>query len=235
MRRAALPLLLLSSFALAHDLITAEAAERYLSDARHHRAVLASNAPPVQRAEACYRLGVMLDDIREFLNRDLAAHGEVQGLPSNYLVSQLERAGIPLAYSTAQKRYLSNSDHFSEALRLSPSGPLQYEAGYRLLQGRFYDSFESDPLTSDESWEKLQAQIALGERLQGRRLSAEQQEEVDFILAVSYVRAAGKAPAAATARSFSEKAAAALRAFESRYPDSLRTAAIPVLSERLKD
>ena len=35
----------------------------------------------------------MLDEIRELLNRDVATHGKVQGLASNYLVAELAQLG----------------------------------------------------------------------------------------------------------------------------------------------
>lgn len=232
--QAAAVFLLLSAQVSAHDLITAESAERYLADARRYRDVLSSAAPATQRADASYRLGAMLDDIREFLNRDLAAHGEVQGLPSRYLVSQLERLGVPLAYSLEQKRYLSNARHYARALQLAPAGPTAAETSYRLLTGSFYDSFESDPLAGNESWEALIEQIALAERLQGLALSPEQREEVDFILAVCYVRANIRAPSSSLADNYGAKARSAMNAFESRYPESLRSAAMPVLAERLR-
>lgn len=232
--QAAAVLLLLSSLAPAHDLITGESAERYLADARRYRDVMSSGAPAPQRADASYRLGVMLDEIREFLNRDLAAHGEVQGLPSNYLVSQLERLGVPLAFSGELKRYLSNARHYERALRLAPAGPAAADTGFRLLAGKFYDSFESDPLAGNESWHALEEQIALAERLQGQELSREQREEVEFILAVSYVRANIRAPSSSLASRYGARARSAMDAFERRYPDSLRTAAMPVLAERLR-
>ena len=234
MRAWALLLLLVSFPAASHDLITAEAAERYLSEASRLRALLTSTSPAAQRAEASYRMGTMLDEIREFLNRDLAAHGEVQGLPSNYLVSQLERTGLPLAFSPAQKRYLSNIRYFSEALRLTSSGPVADQAAYRLLLGRFYYIFEADPVVAAESWKTLQDQIALGERLRGKGLSPEEQEEADFILAVCYVRAAIRAPDSSATGEWAAKARAAMEHFERRYPESLRTAAMPLLQERLR-
>ncbi|HWQ40295.1 MAG TPA: hypothetical protein VNM24_17085 [Burkholderiales bacterium] len=224
--------LALSSIAWPHDLITAEAAQRYLTSAVRLRQLVASSAPGEQRAEASYRLGVMLDEIRELLNRDLAAHGEVQGLPSNYLVSELARAGTPLEYSSRKKRYLANIRYFDEALRLAPDGPLAADAKFRLIQGVFYDSFEADPLASGESWETQRAQIDLAESLRGAGLPQEQREELDFILVVRYVRAAGTAPDGLV-RSYAQKARTALASFGQRYPGSLRAAAIPVLLDAL--
>ena len=46
------------SVASAHDLITAEAAERYLAQAGDNHKVIRSKAPAAQRAQANYALGV---------------------------------------------------------------------------------------------------------------------------------------------------------------------------------
>ena len=175
-----------------------------------------------------------IDEIRDLLNRDLAAHGEVQGLPSNYLVAELERLGVALAHSARPKRFLSNAKYFSESLALSPDGGVAVEAAFRLLQGAFYDSFDSDPLESTESWQDLRAQIELAEKLSEQDLAGERREEADFILAVRYVRAARRAPGPGLAGGYARKARTALVAFEKRYPASLRAAAVLFLIDALE-
>lgn len=224
-------LALASVFASAHDLITAESAERYLARSAHLQA-LAASGPAQQRARASYELGVMLDEIRELLNRDLAAHGEVQGLPSNYLVAELKRRGAPLGYSVNRQRYLANTGYFARALKLAARSDIAADATFRLLQGAFYDGFDTDPLQSTESRDTLLEQIALGESLVGQSLRQEQHEEAEFILAVRYVRAALVTDGPG-ARTYRDKAGRALAAFEAAYPESLRAAAIPVLREAL--
>jgi len=77
-----LVMLSIASSACAHDLITAEAAERYLETAAQWHAQSTSAAVASERAEAHVRIGAMLDEIRELLNRDLAIHGKVKGLAS---------------------------------------------------------------------------------------------------------------------------------------------------------
>lgn len=219
--------------ARAHDLITADAAQRYLGDAQRWGATLRSAGPPAERGEAHYRMGVMFEEIRELLNRDLAAHGEVQGLPSNFLVAELERAGTPLARSQGKGHFLTNSGYFSEAVRLAPRGAFVVDAQYRLLKGRFYDSFEHDPLVSGESGGALREQIALAETLLKKALEAAAREEVEFIAAILYTRAAKAFADPAAGRNYADRAHAAISGFESRYPESLRAAAMPVLRESL--
>jgi hypothetical protein len=213
----------------AHDLLTAEAVERYLRDAEKWRSSATAAAPPAQRAEALYRIGVMLDEVRDLLNADLAAHGKVQGLPSSYLIAELSRLGMPLARAAAGGRFLANRHYFEAALKLAPGAALAADAGLRLLQAGFYESFEQDPLDWRGDRHELAAQIALAEGLLQSAPAHVQREEIDFIAAILYTRAArmrDTGPYAAKARE-------ATAAFAARYPDSLRAAAMPMLREAL--
>jgi len=225
--------LLAAAAASAHDLITAESAQRYLEETRKWQALAASSAPATGRAEAQYRIGAMLDEVRELLNRDLAAHGKVQGLPSNYLVAELLRHGAPLAWSEKLRRFTTNTQYFEQALGLAPRGPRATDAGVRLLQGRFYDSFETDPLAADEPWPRLAEQIVLAEDLAARDLQGNAREEVHFIGAILHARASLRAPDATSRRSHGRKARESIATFEARYPDSLRSAVMPILRDAL--
>lgn len=223
----------LSMDAMAHDLITAESAQAYLATVAESQKTIASKAPAAKRALAHLDLGKTLDEIRELLNRDLAAHGKVQGLPSHYLVAELQRLGAPLAWAEQRRRFGANTHYFERALELSPHGPRAADAGLRLLQGRFYDSFDSDPLTADEPWPQLAGQIALAEDLMARDFPGDAREELEFIGAILHARANLGAPDAASRRSHGRRARQAIAAFEARYPDSLRSAVMPILREAL--
>ena len=235
--RGALLLLLLGACALtapvrAHDLITAEAAERYLAQAQQDLATIQSREPAERRAEANVALGRMLDEIGELLNRDIASHGKVQGLPSHYLIAQLQGKGAPLAF--ARGRYLAHVAYYREALKLAPDAPSASEATLRWMRGTFYDSFDEDPLeVRRQSPEQLREQIALGERFVQRYPSHPDIEEAQFIVLVQYVRGARAAADSTSRDAFSSKAREAAQAFAARYPDSMRRAAVPVLMEQL--
>jgi len=219
--------------ATAHDLITAASAQTYLATVAESQKTIASKAPAARRALAHLDLGKTLDEIRELINRDLAAHGKVQGLPSNYLVAELRRQGVPLAWSEKRRRFGANTQYFERSLALAPRGPHATDAGLRLLLGRFYDSFESDPLAVEESWPRLAEQIALVQDLAARDLPSDAREEVEFIGAILHARASLRAPDAGARRSHGRRAREAIVAFEARYPDSLRNALMPILREAL--
>jgi len=219
--------------ATAHDLITAASAQTYLAAVAEAQRTIASQEPAARRALAQLDLGKTLDEVRELLNRDLAAHGKVQGLPSNYLVAELQRQGVPLAWSEKRRRYGANTQYFERSLALASRGPHATDAGRRLLLGRFYDSFESDPLAADEAWPQLATQIALAEGLAARDLPGDAREEVEFIGAILHARASLRAPDAGARRSHGTRARQAIAAFEAQYPDSLRRALMPLLRETL--
>ncbi len=231
---ASLVLLWFACGAGAHDLITAEAAERYLGNAArwHEQSVSAPIAS--DRAEAQLQIGAMLDEIRELLNRDLAIHGKVQGLASNYLVAELKRLGTPLAYSDSRRYFLANSAHYRTALEIGFTGPLEREAKFRLLRGDFYDSFDFDPLQTTQTREQLQEQVVLAQDLVANMSTEPNREEVRFIAAFVYTRMAKSASDTNTAAEFRNKAMTTAAAFEREYPDSMRSAAMPVVRNALQ-
>lgn len=223
-----------ASVALAHDLITAEAAERYLDKAVLWREQILSADSAQDRGSAHVRTGMMLDDIREMLNRDLAVHGKVQGLASSYLVEELKRVGAPLAYSETRRMFLANTSHYRAAIALNLTGTLGREARMRLLRGDFYDSFDFDPLQATQTWVQVQEQIALANDLVDSITTEPNREEVHFIATFVYARAAKLAPDANVRTDYREKALALAQAFERQYRDGMRSAAMPVVREALR-
>jgi hypothetical protein len=221
--------------ARAHDLITAESAERYLAQAQQRLEVVHSRQPTPQRAQAAFLLARMLDEIRDLLNRDLAAHGRIQGLSTEYLVRELKTRGLSLELSPALGRFAANVGWYREALRMNPEGQHAFDASLGLLQGEFYDSFDADPLQPRaQTWTELKDQIALGERLIQRAPAHPDIEEASFILAVLYTRAVRLAPDGKTSAQSAERARNSIAEFQARYPESLRAAALPVLLHSLE-
>ena len=221
----------LSLNAGAHDLFTTESVQAYLLRVADLQKALAPGNGSEARAQASLQLGQTLDEIRELLNRDLEAHGRVQGLASNVLTSELTAHGAPLAYSARANRFIANLRYYRDALRWAPSGPIAAEASFGLFKGYFYDSFDDDPLQPvAQSRAQLSEQIRLGEALRREYPRHAQREETSFILAIHYMQAA-RAEAGARARSL-EEARALIEEFTKAYPDSLRVATLAALLER---
>ncbi len=217
----------------AHDLITAELAEGYLEKAAKWQKQSAGSAEQAERARALLRIGVMLDEIRGYLNRDLAVHGEVQGLASNYLVAELGELGTPLSYDRERRFFTANSRYYRAALDLGLSSGLAREARLRLLRGEFYDSFDIDPLQTSQSAEQLQAQVRLVDELYDSVSTEPDREEVRFIAAIVYARAAKITTDGKRRSVYLDKALVYIDAFGREYPDSMRSAAMPVVREAL--
>lgn len=224
----------LSLYAMAHDLITAESAQAYLAAVAELQKSIASQEPAAKRARAHLDLGKTLDEIRELLNRDLSAHGRVQGLPSNFLMSELEARGAGLAFAPETNRFLANAQHYREALKLEPSGPVAADAAFRLLQASFYDSITSDPLQPGaQTRTQLAEQIRLGERLLEMHPHHGGREETSFILSIHYIQAARAGTDAKEKAAFASKARALAREFFRNYPQSMRAATLAHLLDGL--
>jgi len=116
---------------------------------------------------------------------------------------------------------------------LLPESRIAADAALRLLQGGFYDSVEQDPLTTRDGPDALRAQIGLAEMLLRATAPTVEREEVEFIAAILYTRAAKTLSDRVAAKAYASKARAAVDAFEARYPESLRAAIMPVLREAL--
>ena len=224
----------LSLVAVAHDLITAESAQAWLAAVAESQKTIASAEPAAKRARANLELGKTLDEIRELLNLDLAAHGRVQGLPSSFLMSELTASGAELAFAPESNRFLANLRHYRAALKLEPSGPVAAEAGFRLLQGNFYDSFTSDPLQPGaQTRAQLAEQIRLGEGLLQVQSQPGEREETSFILAIHYMQAARSGGDAQERAAFANKARALAGEFLGSYPESMRAATLAHLLDSL--
>lgn len=222
----------LSLNAGAHDLLTAESVQAYLLRVADLQKTLASGNAGEARAQASLQLGQTLDEIRELLNRDLEAHGKVQGLASSVLMSELTAHGAPLTYSARANRFTANLPYYRDALHWAPLGPIAAEASFRLLKGYFYDSFGDDPLQPvSQSRAQLSEQIRLGEALRRDFPRHAQREETSFILAIHYMQAARAAVEAGARTRFLKDARELVAEFVKTYPDSLRATTLTALLE----
>jgi hypothetical protein len=215
----------------AHDLLTAESVQAYLAKVANLQKMLVSGSAVEARAQASLQLGQTLDEIRELFNRDIEAHGKVQGLASSVLMSELTARDAPLAYSERANRFTANLPYYRDALRWAPSGPIAADASFQLLKGYFYDSIGDDPLQPiAQSRTQLAEQIRLGEALERDFPRHTQREEATFILAIHYMQAARVTEARERTR-FLVQARETTARFVKAYPDSLRAATLAALLE----
>lgn len=232
--RLPLPALLwaLPFFACAHDLITPESADRYVVQARSWVTVINSRESAASRADAAASLGRMLDEIRDLLNRDIATHGRVQGLPSNLLVERLKQAGSPLAWAERLGRFAAPVEWYRGSLDADPRGRRSGEALFGWLSGSFYDGFRDDPLKPlVPDGPALLQLVEAGERFVREFPRDANAEEGRFITAILRVRAARAG--LPERKVHAARARELLRDFQRDFPDSLRSAAVPVLLDAL--
>jgi hypothetical protein len=216
----------------AHELITPEAADRYIGQANRYSGILRSREPAPIRADAALALAKMLDEIKELLNRDLASHGRVQGLPSQMLGDRLKQSGHPMVWLDALGRFGAPVDLYKTAFELDPKGRRSNEALVGYLFGSFYDGFREDPLKPIQSdGANLIPLIETGERLTRDYPREPFIEETRFITAILLIRAARAGVGDRRIRS--ARARELMAQFQRDYPDSLRSAAIPVFLDAL--
>ena len=217
----------------AHDLVTADSAQAYLANQDRLDRIIDGTGTPSERAGALLEMGRLLDGIRDLFNRDVEAHGRVQGLPSNFLMNELRARGNGLDWSASRGRFSANLVYYREALSLHPAPAIAADASFRLLQGWFYDSFIDDPLAPvAQSPEQLAGQIRIAEDYLHRFPGHAGREEASFILAVHYMQAA-TAGARERKSGYARKARDAADEYRLSYPDSLRAATLTALLERV--
>lgn len=220
--------------ARAHEPISADAAVTLVEEATGLHAALAkakdSAKADAEQADAACGLGVKMELIVQILNRDLAAHGGDQGMSAQVLINQLKRQGVALSFWPEARRYRAYLAPLETCVAVAGDDPRGRDALYRLVRGRFYDSFVYNPLEPvGLDWPGLRRRIANAERLLATRPGPAEREEAAFILAVNYVRASRMAPNADATESYGDRARTALGDFVGAYPDSIRSQAAQVL------
>lgn len=217
----------------AHDALTSEAVQLYLSRVAHLQQTLASEQDDAARAQASIRLGQTLDEIGELFNSDIDAHGKVQGLASSVLMNELTSRGTPLAYSPSANRFTANLRYYRQALQWVASGPIASQAAFEMFRKQFYEAMGSDPLRPlSRSSKELAAQIRAGETMLRDISQPAQREEVTFILAVCYLQSAQLASQTAKRAEHLTRARNLVAQFATAYPDSLRTVTLRTLLDR---
>lgn len=233
MIRLAVWLLLCASVtARAHDLITAAAAEDYVRRAQSYVATTKNeSATAIARATAQLDLARMQDEIKELLNRDLAMHGKVQGLPSNALIERLRAADAALPWSETLQRYAAPLPRYEVYVVTATRGERVNEALFGAITGYFYESFRDDPLQPlPGAMKQSDKHIGYSERFINEFPKDANIEEVRFIAAILHLRAARER---ANAKSHGARAKELLIAFRKDYPESMRAAAVPVLLDEI--
>jgi hypothetical protein len=189
---------------------------------------------PGSKGEAQFALGMVLVEVTDVLNRDLAAHSGRLTVNADLLVKALAQRNTAPRFDDAIARYRLPRTPLEDALRLSPAAPYAPRARFALLKAGFYESFVLDPFELvGLSFSELERQIAEAEAVPPALLNADDAEEAAFIHAVDLARAARLAADAEAKRGYTGKAQKALSAFAEAYPDSMRAAAAGMILKNM--
>ena len=221
----------LAAGAGAHDLITAESTRAWLDELDRWQAVPAT-AGAVERAQAAYRPGGLLDAIRRLLNQDLAAHGEVSGLATHALRAERQARGLA-PRREPRGGFAVEPLRYRLALKLAPEAPFAADARYRVLDALYEQNLGRDPLGAAVDPEAETEMRTLAHTLLAREASHPRREDIAFMAALLFTRAGRDCRADAAAAGHARMARGIIRDFERGHPDSLRAAAMPILREAL--
>jgi hypothetical protein len=222
----------------AHETIDADKVNELVaaSDKAVARAAAAATDDPGSKGEAQFALGMVLVEVTDTLNRDIAAHSGRLTVNGELLMKTVAQRNTAPRFDQTIGRYRQPKTSLEEALRLAPNAPYAPRARFALLRAGFYESFVLDPFTLvGIGFGELERQIAEAEALPPALLSADDAEEAAFIHAIDLARAARLASDAEVKRAYAGKAQKALMAFAEAYPDSMRAAAARLINENLGD
>jgi hypothetical protein len=222
----ALLLFAFGSRASAHETIDIDKVNETVAANDEAAARVSAAHDPGPKGEAQFALGMVLVEVTDVLNRDLAAHSGRLTVNAELLAKALAQRNAAPRFDDAIGRYRLPRTPLEDALRLSPAAPYAPRARFALLKAGFYESFVLDPFELvGLSFSELERQIAEAEAVPPALLNVDDAEEAAFIHAVDLARAARLAADAEAKRGYTGKAQKALSAFAETYPDSMRAAA----------
>ena len=89
----------------AHDFITQEIADDYVKKIQDARDITKVSSSESERGHAYVTIGKLLVELKSFFNRDIATHGEINGLATKYLIATLDDSGLDLKFSKRKNFY----------------------------------------------------------------------------------------------------------------------------------
>jgi len=96
------------------------------------------------RANAWFELGVTADALTTLINDEVAAHGSQEKALIDLGLSRTRELGIAIAYDSPKKKFFYDNAAFREYLAASPRGARAADAGFKLIEGDFFQSSATD-------------------------------------------------------------------------------------------
>ena len=141
----ALLLFTVGSRAGAHETIDIDKVNDTVAANDEATARVSAAHDPGPKGEAQFALGMVLVEVTDVLNRDLAAHSGRLTVNAELLVKALAQRNTAPRFDDAIGRYRLPRTPLEDALRLSPAAPYAPRARFALLKAGFYESFVLDP------------------------------------------------------------------------------------------
>jgi hypothetical protein len=218
---------------LAHDFITQEIADGYVKKIQDARETTKVSGSESERSHAYLTIGKLLVELKSFFNRDIATHGEVNGLATKYLFATLDDSGLDLKFSKRKNFYEFDPSFFEKAIRGELDSGVKTIALGELIKGNFYQSFDGDFLETRLPSEKLKEDAERFEKLTGMQISESIDEELLFIGFILNARVAIHKGDQAMRVKARKKALELGVEFRGRFPDSLSITALDLVETRL--
>ena len=217
----------------AHDFITQEIADDYVKKIQDARDITKVSSSESERGHAYVTIGKLLVELKSFFNRDIATHGEINGLATKYLIATLDDSGLDLKFSKRKNFYEFDSSFFEKAITSELDSGVRTIALGELIKGNFYQSFDGDFLETRLPSGKLKEDAERFEKLMGMQIHDSIDEELLFIGFILNARVAiHKGDQAMRVRA-RRKALELGVEFRGRFPDSMSIAAVDLVETRL--
>ena len=160
--------IILSSTGLNNTLKTMERLQRQMSGGGEG-----------ERAEALFQLATEADALAALLNDEVAAHGSQEKLLIDLAMSRTGEMGVAIAYNREKKKFFYDNTGFREYVAGYPRGPKAAEAQFKVLEGEFFQSSQTDTAAVSASADRKAAFLA-------RHPTFSRNSEVSLMLSIDY-------------------------------------------------
>lgn len=134
---------------------------------------------PAARAEALFQLGSEADALAALINDEVAAHGSQEKPLIDLAVARTGELGVAIAYNRDKKKFFYDNASFREYVKAHPKGPRIADAEFKILEGEFFQSSQTDADSVKASSERKAAFLRRHPRFK-------RNSEVSLMLSIDY-------------------------------------------------
>lgn len=105
----------------------------------------ATNGTLAERAEASFMMGMEAEALATLMSDEVIAHGNQEQLLLDLALERTKELGVAISYSREKRKFFYDGAAFRDYLTMAPDGPQAAKAGFKVLEGEFYQSSGTDP------------------------------------------------------------------------------------------